>query len=470
MKRIVSLAVILLMTACSTPGSQSGIPPGVLPHGARQRVGSIPIQHVVVIMQENRSFDNLFHGFPGADTVDSGWGHGKKYVLQPVHLTWKWDLRHDHPQFLEDYEQGKGAGFDSQIKQFKTSGSGCSDPINHPACWVFYKASNVKSMPYAYVMQSEVQPYWTMASEYALGDNTFASNSGPSFPSHQYMVAGQSGHAVEVPNGQPWGCDAGPSVTVELLQYGQANPPVFSKATGIEVPGPFPCFTYPTIADLLDGAGVTWRYYVAPPPNSGSNLSAFEAISAIFNGPDWSNVVHPDTKILDDISNGTLQQVSWVMPTGAKSDHSGPDSGSGGPAWVASIVNAIGQSSYWGNTTIIVMWDEWGGWYDHVHPPQLPDPVTHAREGLGFRVPVIFISPYAKAGYISHSQHEIASTLHYIEETFGLGSLGLADARTDGFDDMYDYSQSPIVFQPIPAIRKADYFKHQTDNTPGDDY
>jgi len=468
-RKVVVLAVAALITACGSPSGQSGSTPAAVPQAVHPRVGSTPIQHVVVIMQENRSFDNLFHGFPGANTVSFGWGHGKKYVLQQVPLKFKWDLRHDHPQFIEDYEQGKGAGFDNQIQQFNT-GLGCGDPINHPSCWVFFTTKQLKKMAYSYVDPSQLQPYWTMASQYALGDDTFSSNNGPSFVSHQYMIAGQSGHSVEVPSGQPWGCDAPPSVTVELLQYGQANPPVFSKATGIEMPGPFPCFTYPTIADLLDGAGVTWRYYVAPPPNSGSNLSAFEAISQIFSGPDWANVVHPDTTVLNDITNGTLQQVSWVMPTGSKSDHAGPDSGSGGPDWVASIVNAIGGSSYWDNTAIIVMWDEWGGWYDHVRPPQYPDPVTHAREGLGFRVPVIVISPYARAGYVSHQQHEIASTLHFIEETFGLGSLGLADARTDGFDDMFDYTQPPIVFQPIPTIRKAGYFIHHRDNTPGDDY
>ncbi len=470
MKRLTVFLILGCLFACNAPYSQTSAGPLGVPIAARPLGGSTPIQHVVVIMQENRSFDNLFHGFPGANTANSGPGHGKKYVLQPVTLQWPWDLRHDHPQFLEDYDQGKDDGFDNQIAKFKT-GSGCGDPINHPSCWSFYTTQKFKTMAYSYVEQSQVQPYWTMASQYALGDNTFSSNSGPSFVSHQYMIAGQSGHSSEVPNGQPWGCDnQNKSTTVEVLQYGQANPPVFSKAVGHEVPGPFPCFSYATIAGLLDGAKITWRYYVQPPPNSGSNLSAFEAISQIINGPDWSNVVRPDTKVLDDIQNGNLQQVSWVMPSGSKSDHAGPDSGSGGPDWVASIVNAIGESSYWNSTAIIVMWDEWGGWYDHVHPPQYPDPVTQAREGLGFRVPLIVVSPYAKAGYISHQQHEIASTLHYIENTFGLGSLGLADARADALDDIFDYTQNPIVFQPIPTKLNAAYFKRHPDNTPGDDY
>jgi phospholipase C len=465
-------AVLAAALAAGCGGGSSYGQNGATPAGPLRAVriagGSTPIQHVIVIMQENRSFDNLFHGFPGANTVDFGWGHGTKYVLQPQPLIWKWDLRHDHPQFLEDYQQGKGDGFDNQIQKLK-SGPGCSDPINHPACWQFYTSPSFKSMAYSYVDPSQIKPYWTMAQQYALGDNAFASNSGPSFPSHQYLIAAQSGHASEVPDGQPWGCDADPSITVEILQYGQAKPPVFSKATGIEVPGPRPCFTYPTIAQELDAAHVTWRYYVAPKHNSGSNLSAFEAISAIFNGPDWANVVPKDTKVLDDIKTGNLQQVSWVMPTGNKSDHAGPDSGSGGPDWVASIVNAVGQSQYWKNTAIIVMWDEWGGWYDHVHPPQYPDPVTHAREGLGYRVPLIVVSPYAKAGYISHKQHEIAGTLHFIENVFGLPPLGLADVRADAFQDMFDFTQKPIQFKPIPTKLKASYFINDSDETPGDD-
>ncbi|MGA8533971.1 MAG: alkaline phosphatase family protein [Candidatus Tumulicola sp.] len=469
MRQLAALLIAASLTACSSPATQNALTPGILSGAAHSRGGSTPIQHVVVIMQENRSFDNLFHGFPGADTATSGPGHGTKYVLQQVPLTWTWDLRHDHTQFLEDYDQGKDDGFDAQISKFK-SGPGCSDPINHPACWAIYNTQRFKTMAYSYVEQSKVQPYWTMATQYALGDHTFSSNSGPSFVSHQYLIAAQSGHSSEVPKGQPWGCDADPSVYVEVLKYGQANPPVFSKATGYEVPGPFPCFTYPTIAGLLDGAGITWRYYVEPPPNSGSNLSAFEAISQVFHGPDWANVVRPDTKVLDDIQAGQLQQVSWVMPSGKKSDHAGRDSGANGPDWVASIVNAIGESKYWNSTAIIIMWDEWGGWYDHVHPPQYPDPVTHAREGLGFRVPLIVVSPYAKAGYISHAQHEIASTVHYIEFIFGLGNLGLADTRADAFDDMFDYSQNPLHFQEIPTKLKAEDFIKHPDDTPADDY
>ena len=184
----------------------------------------------------------------------------------------------------------------------------------------------------------------------------------------------------------------------------------------------------------------------------------------------------PDTAIFKDITNNELAQVSWVMPSGKNSDHPGPQSGNLGPDWVASIVNAIGESPYWSNTAIVVMWDDWGGWYDHVHPPQYPDPQTKAREGLGFRVPLIVISPYARAGYVSHQEHEIASTLRLIEETFGLPYLGAgssqtyADRRADGFDDMFDFTQQPIPFVPIPSNHDARYFLSHPDNTPGDTY
>jgi phospholipase C len=462
------------MTACASPlatgpRGANALAPG---HVVRYAAGASPIKHVIIVMQENRSFDNLFHGFPGANTATSGSGKGGvTYPLLQVPLIWKWDLNHAHTQFLEDYDHGKLDGFNNQIKTIKTSGPGCSDGINHPACWVIYKGQDVEKMAYAYVDPKQVQPYWAMAQQYALGDEAFASNNGPSFPSHQYLIAGQSGHAVEVPNGQPWGCDADASVTVELLKYGKAQPPVFSKETGHEVDGPKPCFTYPTIAELLDGANVTWRYYVAKPPNSGSNLSAFDAIQAIRYSPDWQKDVKiPDTAIFDDITQGKLRQVSWVMPTGSKSDHSGRDSGKKGPDWVASIVNAVGTSPYWKSTAIVVMWDEWGGWYDHVKPQQLPDVQTGAYEGLGFRVPLLVISPYAKAGYVSHQPHEIAGTLRLIENTFGLPSLGGADQRADGFDDMFDFTQKPRTFQPIPTTLKARDFINDTDDAPADTY
>jgi phospholipase C len=464
------------LAACSSP-VQTPSEPAAGRLFAGHSGGSTPIQHIVIVMQENRSFNNLFYGFPGATTASTGVGHGKTYTLIPLPLKEHFDLSHAHDQFLEDYDQGKNDGWDDDIIAHVHTGSVCSDRVNgmnEPQCWIFSGSKRVKQLPFTYVRQSDIKPYWTMAREYALGDEAFESNSGPTFNSHEYMVAGQAGHAVEVPNGKPWGCDAKSKVDVNLLDYGQADPPVFPAATGHEVAGPFPCFTFSTVADTLDAANITWKFY-AQSTGVGSSLDPFEAIRSVWNGPDRAKLVHPDTTVLTDIASGNLPQVSWVTPSGSNSDHPGPQSGDLGPSWVASIVNAVGQSKYWDDTAVIVMWEESGGWFDPVVPQQLADPVTGAYEGLGYRVPLIVVSPYAKAGLVSHTHYEVASTLHFIEETFGLpflgdGSVRLADQRAAALDDMFDFTQKPIPFKKIGAKENAQYFLSHPDNTPGDTY
>jgi phospholipase C len=436
--------------------------------------GGGKIAHVVVIMQENRSFENLFHGFPGAETVNYGYGHGKKYVLKPLSFTYPRDIGHGHLQFLVDYDGGKGDGFNLELHGFIP---GCPDPANEPPCWN-YLGPNFYPVAFSFVPQSETKPYWTMAREYALGDQTFASNNGPSYVAHQYMISGEANHVTENPTfpkpsptpWQPWGCDAQPTQRTVLLKYGQTNPPNFSKQTGLEKPGPYPCFNYATAATRLDAATVSWAYYAPAIGNHGAIWSAFDAISGVREGPDWQrNVISPETRIFRDIAAHTLPAVAWVVPSYRNSDHAGSLSATG-PDWVGSVVNAIGESSYWNSTAIVVMWDEWGGWFDEVVPAQDPDPQTGAFEGLGFRVPAIVISPYAKAGYVSHTQHEVASSLHLIESVFGLQSLGGADARADAFDDMFDFSQKPLRFKHIPThLQAADFLRQAPSKEPPDD-
>lgn len=452
--------------------------------------GRRKIAHVVIVMQENRSFDNLFHGFPGADTANSGIGsNGRTYVLRPVSLADPTDISHAHYQFLTDYDGGKMDGFNLMFDQFSTS-SKCTDPINQPKCWVYFPPS-MYQFPFAFVPRNESAPYWTMARRYALADNAFESNNSDSYPSHQYMIAGQSFHVSEVPhtpesngfggNSIPWGCDAPKDQTTTMLLYGgyPASDPYFSAQTGHEVQdGPYTCFDYPTAATLLDNAKISWAYY-APQiyGNPGDIWSAFDAIYPVRFGTDWlDNVKSPETTIFSDIASGNLPSVAWVTPSFVNSDHAGSRSTTG-PQWVAAVVNAIGTSKYWDSTAIVVMWDDWGGWYDHVRPKQIPDtePCAPAAgkcafEGLGFRVPAIVISPYAKAGYISHRRHEVASTLRLIENVFGLPSLQQADARTDGFDDMFDFKQQPLRFKRIPTILRASDFEAQLPSSrPPDD-
>ncbi|HTU83795.1 MAG TPA: alkaline phosphatase family protein [Candidatus Acidoferrales bacterium] len=459
------------VAACSSPHGLSGVPATPQPvspfSGAAPAIpdaaafGDGKIRHVVIVMQENRSFDNLFHGFPGADTVDYGYGHGTKYALKPWSMTNPWDIDHSHLQFLEDYDHGKNDGFEDELHGYAKS---CADPENRPNCWLFWGAPHLATA-YSYVPRAQIQPYWTMAREYGLADRTFESNNGPSYVSHQYMIAGESGNVDENPvfptpspaPPQPWGCDDPAGVYTWLLRYGSASG--LPKPAGIEVTGPFPCFSYRTVAGPLDAAGISWAYYApAIGANEGEVWSAFDAIWPVRFGPDWArNVRSPETTIFDDIRLNRLPSVAWVVPSLTNSDHAGSRSDTG-PQWVGNIVNAIGESRYWKTTAIVVMWDDWGGWYDHVVPPQLPDPRNHVDEGLGFRVPALVISPYAKHGYVSHRRHEIASTLKLIERVFGLPAVGPADARADAFDDMFDFAAAPAPFRPIPVRLTPAYF------------
>ena len=227
------------------------------------------------------------------------------------------------------------------------------------------------------------------------------------------------------------------------------------------------------MGDLLAGA-YTWRYYA---PSAGSIWTAPNAISHICQstgpggtcvGSDWSqNVDLTSADVLTDIQNCKLRSVSWVIPTGANSDHANSNDG-GGPSWVASIVGAIGGSAkcdnktgYWKNTAIVIAWDDWGGWYDHVPPSFLAQPEGGYQ--YGFRVPMIFVSAYTARGYINNVRHDFGSILRFIENNFGFaeGSLNFADARaTNDLSGFYDLTRPPRPFRAISAPKSANFFIH----------
>jgi phospholipase C len=179
-------------------------------------------------------------------------------------------------------------------------------------------------------------------------------------------------------------------------------------------------------------------------------------------------VIIPQTQVLADIAANQLPSVSWIIPDGRASDHAAGNDGSG-PSWVASIVNAIGNSPYWWSTAIIITWDDWGGWYDHVAPPQV---LVNCEQwgcgyAYGFRVPLIVVSPYAKAAYVSRAPHDFGSILKFLEENFRLPSLGYADAYADDLSDCFNFRQKPLNFQTIPAPVSAEQFL--TDRRPPTD-
>ncbi len=412
------------VTGCGASFLLSASPP--VPESTVSPIPGSPIEHIVVIMQENRSFDNLFNGFPGADTAQTGMNGGQPIALTPIALGDSRDLDHSHRRWWKDWNQGKMDSFAQD-------------------------SANPSTLPYSYVPEKDVEPYWTLAQQYVLGDRMFQSNTGPSFVAHQYMIAGQAANVAENPTGSVWGCDAGPGSTAALV-----------GPNGTDLPGVYPCFDYQTTADLLDEKGVTWRYYA---PASGDKffvLSAYQAIRHIRFGNDWNdNVISPQNRVLTDIQHGELAQVTWIVPDWAHSDH--PSSGSEGPDWVASIVNAIGNSPFWNSTAIFVTWDDWGGWYDHVDPPKVD------AMGPGFRVPLLVISPYAKHGYVSHHIHEASGFIAFIEHNFDLGTLGARDAGSDAYQDCFDYTQKPPAFTPIPTKVTADQLIRERDSGPPDD-
>ena len=438
------------------------------------------LPHVVIIFQENRTPDNLFQGLclppngsssscnsvsPSAsqyDIASTGVNPQGSIPLTPIDLGKvgtngnpdNYDLGHTHLAFKEmcDLKASGVCAMDGAAKistQCNAGVTGC--PPANPQ--------------FKYVYPADVQPYLQMAQQYSFADHMFQTNEGPSFPAHQFIISGTSAPTATsdlfvAENGiETSGCISPPTATIALID------PSGSETSNAPI---YPCFEHPTLTDSLDVAKITWRYYA---PAAGGIWTAPDAIQHMCGpnatppnatacvGPDWTGTApkvvvgqsQAKAQVLADIASGQLPQVTWVIPDGQDSDHALQNTGCG-PSWVSSIVNAIGNSQYWPNTTIILTWDDWGGWYDHVQPPAVINNGSSWGSGYvyGFRVPMIVMSPYVKQGYISHVNHDFGSILKFIETKFALPSLGYADTNAlDDLSDIFNSSQSPLAFQPI---------------------
>jgi phospholipase C len=286
-------------------------------------------------------------------------------------------------------------------------------------------------------VDSDIPNYWNYAEHFALGDRMFASLAGPSFPNHLYTVAATSGGVFTNPASLAWGCDAGASVTVGVMDADGNT----SRA--------YPCFEYQTVADRLESAGVSWKYYAPQRGQLGYLWSALDAIGHIRRSPLWSDHVKSDQQFLDDASNGNLPAVSWLVPDFAVSDHPtragfGNASVCTGENWTVNHINAIMQGGNWPSTIIVLMWDDFGGFYDHVAPPDID------TYGLGPRVPLIVLSPYVKEGVVSHTVYETSSVLQLIENRYKLKALTQRDVEANSLLDMFDFSQSPAPPYVLP--------------------
>jgi phospholipase C len=448
--------LLLGLNACGGGSSSSSTTPPPEPK----------IQHIVIIFQENRTPDNLFHDQnlinAGADIQSFGINsQGQQITLTPVALKTDFDLSHKHDAFEQMYDGGKMDGADKIAVVCAPGATDCPPP--HPQ--------------FQYVNPSDVGPYFQMAETYTFGDKMFQTNQGPSFPAHQFIISGTSAptapgasmsnfFAAENPEGvtnanNNTGCTAPSAEFVWLID-----------PTGVESQKMYPCYDHPTLTDLLDSNKISWRYYTPTAgliwtgPNAIKHMCVPDSTGQTCTGSDWTqNVVLNSAQVLTDIGNGQLAAVTWVIPTGQESDHAMLNDGSG-PSWVASVVNAIGNnSSLWSNTAIIITWDDWGGWYDHVPPASILNSYEY-----GFRVPLIVVSPFAKPAYVSHQVNDFGSILKFIEATFGLPSVApgaspaYADAVTTSGDlsDCFDFTQAPLTFQPVQAVMGAEHFIHDT--------
>ncbi len=398
------------------------------------------IKHVVFIIQENRSFDNLFQGYPGADTVSSGKNSkGQTIKLQPVSLARQYVIDHSLAAFISACD-GTGKLLGTQCRD---DGFDREESVGGPT-----------NPEYVYVPRKESKPYWDMAHEWVVGDAMHQSHLDESFVSHQYIIAGQAQSSVDLP-GWYWGCDGGQSDKVATITK--------QRKIGHEQ---MACFDYNTLGDELDGAGLTWRFYTSDIQDFGDYVwSGYQAVRHIRYGPDWKkDVVTPQKNFVTDVAKGTLANVTWITPTCEESDHVNCGGGYG-PSWVSALVNAVGKSSFWDSTVIFVMWDDWGGLYDHVSPPHVD------YDGLGFRVPLLVISPYAKKDYVSHVRYETGSLLRFAEDNFGLGQLAASDTRAaDPAGDCLDFAQAPRKFTAIQAPKPPSFFLTRAPDTrPPDD-
>ena len=429
-RAVCALAAAALFGAGGCAGTTMPAHNGTPPQELAPAVQRYPIKHVVVVIQENRTFDNFFAGFPGADAPTTGRTHdGRTIRLKPITFA-RVTLDHFYKAGKTAYNNGAMNGFDL----------------------IPFQPPFTKYTPYSRVERSLVKPYWDMAQQYVLADHMFPTEWGPSFTAHLNLVAGTTTVArgesvVDMPmlDGRvvAGGCDA-PAGTVTSL--------ITVDGRYLDQGGPFPCYSFPTLADVLDAGHVSWKWYGANWPGGKSLWNAFEAIRKVRYGPDWSrHIVNTNKQVLVDAAAGKLPAVSWVIPTMPDSDHPGAGKPYG-PSWVSAVVNAIGTGPDWKSSAIVIVWDDWGGWYDNVAPPQLD------YRGLGARVGCIVISPYAKAGYVDHTQYEFGSILRTIERIYGLPTLGTTDRRANVMFGAFDFSQTPRPFKVIQARYPARFF------------
>jgi len=396
------------------------------------------IQHVIFLVKDNRTFDNYFGKFPGANGATTALDSSGAIV--PLHVA-------DDTNFGCDIDHGwKGAhnayacGFMSQFDLLTFSGTSCDRSQAPP-----YTNHSLTQFS-----QADIPNYWSYAQHFTLADNMFSSLMGPSYPNHLFTVAAQAGGpatgagAVNNPTGgtgtsHGWGCDM-TGQTVATIPFGGPVCPAsntFGSASS--------CWDFQTLPDEIDAApSLTWRYYAPQPGGSGYIWSALNAINHIRNNPVlWGNVVPYTQFITDAATPNKLPSVSWIVLPGSLSEHA-PSSVCAGENYTVQLLNALMNGDGWCTSAVFITWDDYGGFYDHVPPSTSGNADVY---GPGFRVPLLVVSPYARTGFVDSVQYDFSSLLKFAEVTFSLPALTARDLNANDLMHAFNFNHvtSPLI-------------------------
>ncbi len=377
-----------------------------------------PIKHIIIIVKENRTFDNYFGTFPGADgatTYKNKKGQIQPLSHQPDQLFF--DIGHTHTDFLKGYDHGKMDGF-SLIP-------GAEQYINGK------KTDEADSQMY----QSDIPNYWQYAQTFALPDHFFYNIDSNSFPNHIFSIAAADDDASDIPripNGghvMKWGCDSPSGTTVQEIH------------SNGKITHPYPCFSdFESMGDLLSQKGISWTEYAPLYGQDGYEWNAYDAIKSVRESGLWKQHMADYTQFVKDAANGNLPTVSWLVQPHKYSDHPGQSVCQGENFTVQEINAVMNNKSLWASTAIFLTWDDFGGFYDHVVPPVGPNKYIE----YGLRAPLIVISPYAKPHYVDSTQYNFSSMLKFTETILNLPSLGGLDQSANNLIGAFNFNQSPL--------------------------
>jgi len=432
-RTVTSTAAPTAATASSAAPSTSAPPAENLDPATQWKLARRKITNVVFLVKENRTFDHLFGLFPGADGATSGeLCDGTQ--IQLGHAT--------------DAQNGASHSFTAGITAINGGEMNCFDRI----------PQGDGGATYVQYTEDQIPNYWTYARRFTLGDRFFSSAYGPTFVEHFWLVAASSNRYIE--NQRPLEGQAGDdgvlggycddrserlfsfpvlSASDARAVYQLEERAQIGRLVRDWVIERWPCHDIKTMPDLLQRAGISWKYYTSDTPY----FDVMGTIPHIRYGPMWNDVVDTST-FVPDVQSGHMPQVSWLLPPTPESDHPGYGALCDGENWTVRTINTIMESPEWKHTAIFLTWDDFGGFYDHVAPPHLD------VYGDGPRVPLVVISPYAKRGDVFHDTSDFTSVLAFMEQLYGLPSLTERDANANDLIGAFDFTQEPAPPLVLP--------------------